>query len=224
MELRHSGLSPFVRKVVVVAHELGIVDRIRLVQTNPLQDPGQIVPLNPLGKIPTLVTDSGAVLFDSPVICEFLDAEYGDHRLLPAAGIRRWEIMTLVAIADGVMDAAILAGRERRRPAEQQSAEWLAWQLGKVDACLDRFETMADGFGGHLDMGQIAVGCAVGYMRLRLDGYHSFEKWPRLRSWFSKVSRRPSFRNTVPVLPPPAPPPPARPRASRPQAAGKPVP
>lgn len=200
MELRFGRVSPFVRKVLVVAHELGIVDRIRLVPTDPRDSPGQIVPLNPLGKIPTLITDSGAILYDSPVICEFLDAEFGGHRFLPAAGQRRWEVMTLAALADGVMDAAILVRHERARPAEGQSADWTDWQLGKVNAGLDRLETMAATFGGELDMGQIGAACALGYLAVRLDDFRSLAKWPRLKAWFASVEDRPSFRNTVPKI------------------------
>jgi glutathione S-transferase len=199
MELRYGALSPYVRKVLVVAHELGVVNRIRLIPTSPREHPEHIVQLNPLGKIPTLITDSGAVLFDSPVICEFLDAEYGDNRLLPARGLRRWEIMTFVALADGVTDAAILARHERARPAEQQSADAIDWQLRKVRAGLDRFEILAETF-GTVDMGQLALGCALGYIDVRLGDLRVLDSRPRLNEWYASASRRPSFQNTVPKL------------------------
>src|SRR3982074_2322854 len=94
MELKFSGLSPYVRKVLVVAHEVGVADRIHRTPVNVRDEPERIAPFNPLGKIPVLITDSGEALYDSPVICEYLDAEFGGQRLLPASGPRRWSVMT----------------------------------------------------------------------------------------------------------------------------------
>lgn len=200
MELKYSALSPYVRKVLVVAHELGIAHRIRLAPVNTAQNPEQIVPFNPLGKIPALITDSGAVIHDSPVICEFLDAEYGNHRLLPAGGQRRWEGMTFVALADGVVDAAILLRHERARPPELQSADWRTRQITKVNNGFDRLEAMAANFGDTLEMGHIATGCALGYIEVRLEDYKGYAKWPRLKDWFARISQRPSFQATAPKM------------------------
>jgi len=200
MELKFSPLSPYVRKVTVTAHELGIAGRIRLTPVKTRDEPESIAPFNPLGKIPALVTDGGAVLYDSPVICEYLDAEYGNHRLLPASGARRWEILTRMALADGTMDAAILVRHERARSAERQSADWIDWQLRKVLASLDRLEQSVDTFGDALDLGTIAVGCALGYMPLRIAELEGLPRWPRLRAWYESVSQRDPFHLTTPVL------------------------
>ena len=200
MELKFSALSPYVRKVLVVAHELGIAERIRITPVNTRQEPEKIAPLNPLGKIPVLVTDGGAVIYDSPVICEFLDAEYGNHRLLPASGLRRWEVMTRVALADGLTDAAILVRHERARPAGLQSAESVGWQLRKLRTGLDVLEAAAGDVGEAVDMGEIALGCALGYLPLRVEEAAGLESWPRLRQWYAALSRRPSFAKTAPVL------------------------
>jgi glutathione S-transferase len=200
MELKFSPLSPYVRKVMIVAHELGITDRIRLTKLNTRAEPEKITPLNPLGKIPTLITDSGAILYDSPVICEYLDAEYGGHRLLPAAGARRWEILTCMALGDGLIDAAIIVRHERAREKEKQSDEWSAWQLHKVEAGLQVLEERVDTFGDALDLGQITIACALGYMPLRLEELVGFTRWPRLRGWYDTLSQRASLKATVPVL------------------------
>lgn len=200
MELKFSPLSPYVRKVTVVAHEHGIADRLRLTRVDTRAERERIVPFNPLGKIPALVTDAGAVIYDSPVICEYLDAEYGGHRLLPAAGARRWEILSRMALADGMMDAAILVRHERARDAAKRSDEWAAWQLAKVVSGLDALEAQVDTFGSALDLGQIAVACAMGYLPLRLDELVGFPRWPGLRAWAERVGERESFRRTVPVL------------------------
>jgi len=200
MELKFSPLSPYVRKVSVTAHELGIAERIRLTPVNTREEPDKIAPFNPLGKIPTLVTDAGAVLYDSPVICEYLDAEFGKHRLLPASGTRRWDSLTRVALADGTIDAAILIRHERVRAAEKQSQDWIAWQLRKVYAGLDHLEHAVETFGDALDLGQIAVACALGYMPLRIAELEGLTKWPRLNTWYEALSQRESFRLTKPVL------------------------
>ena len=200
MELKFSPLSPYVRKVSVTAHELGIADRIRLTKVNTREEPDKITPFNPLGKIPTLVTDAGAVLYDSPVICEYLDAEFGQHRLLPASGAQRWEILTRAALADGLMDAAILVRNDRLRSEEKQSQDWIAWQLRKLYAGLDHMEQVIGTGGEALDLGKIALGCALGYMPLRVAELEGLPKWPRLKAWYDVLSQRESFRLTKPVL------------------------
>jgi glutathione S-transferase len=199
MELKYSPLSPYVRKVRITAHEVGVADRIRLTKVDARKEPETIAPHNPLGKIPALITDDGAVLFDSPVICEYLDAEFGGHRLLPATGARRYEVLTRMALADGIIDAAVLVRNERNRDASKQSDEWIAWQLRKVFSGLDRFEERADP-SGELDLGQIALGAALGYMPLRIDETAGLTRWPRLRGWYERMSQRESFRATAPVL------------------------
>lgn len=200
MELKYSPLSPFVRKVTVVAHELGIAERIRLTKVDARNDPGSLVPFNPLGKIPALVTDDGTVIFDSPVICEYLDAEFGGHRLLPASGPKRWAVLTRMALADGIMEAAVLVRNERARPEPKQSADWIAWQLKKVYGGLDHLETQVDSFGDTLDLGLISVACALGYMPLRIEELVGLPRWPKLRAWGERVSQREAFKRTAPVL------------------------
>lgn len=199
MELRFASLSPYARKVRVVAHEAGVADRITMTAVNVRENPADIVPWNPLGKIPALVLDDGRVLYDSPVICEYIDAEFGGHRLLPASGDARWRILTRVALVDGALDAAILARNERLRPAERQSPEWIDWQLGKMFRALDTLEGEAPGFGA-LDLGLVAVGCAMGYLPLRVAEANDPARWPRLSAWYAKAVERPSFAKTVPTL------------------------
>jgi glutathione S-transferase len=200
MELKFSGLSPYVRKVMVVAHEVGVADRLQLTPVKTREEPEKITPVNPLGKIPALITDSGQAIYDSPVICEYLDAEFGQRKLLPANGERRWAILTMAALADGILDAGLLVRHERARPAERQSSEWSEWQMRKVNAGLDTLERQAEGFGDRIDLGLIGVGCALGYLPLRLDEAKGLERWPRLKAWYATMSQRPSFQRTAPVL------------------------
>ena len=199
MELKYSALSPYVRKVRITAHELGIADRIRLAKVDTRNEPEKITPVNPVGKIPALVTDAGDVLFDSVVICEYLTAEFGGDRLLPREGVARYEVLTRTAFADGMTDAAILVRHERARDKARQSDEWIAWQLRKVFNALDWFEARA-GARDSLDLGDIALGAALGYMPLRLDETAGLPCWPGLRAWYERASQRESFRATAPVV------------------------
>ena len=199
MELRFALLSPYARKVRVVVHEVGLADRIKMTVVNVRDKPEDIVPWNPLGKIPALSLDDGGVLYDSPVICEYLDAEFGGRRLLPESGDARWRILTRVALVDGALDAAILARNERLRPAERQSREWIDWQLGKMFRALDALETEAPSF-GELDLGLVGVGCAMGYLPLRVPEANDPARWPRLNAWYAQAVTRPSFAKTVPVV------------------------
>ncbi|HVF63376.1 MAG TPA: glutathione S-transferase N-terminal domain-containing protein [Casimicrobiaceae bacterium] len=199
MELKFSALSPYVRKVTITAHELGIADRIRLAKVDTRNEPEKIAPLNPVGKIPALITDTGAVLFDSVVICEYLTAEFGGERLLPRDGAARYEVLTRTAFADGMTDAAILVRHERVRDKAQQSGDWIDWQLRKVFNGLDYFEARSGG-SASLDLGDIALGASLGYMPLRVAEVAGLPRWPRLRAWYEAAAQRESFRATAPVL------------------------
>lgn len=200
MELRYSPLSPFARKVLVVADEIGVSDRITLTRVNVRDEPQTVTPFNPLGKIPVLIIEDGTSIYDSPVICEYLDATFGGHRLLPSNGPERWHVMTLVALSDGMLDAAILIRTERMRAAERQSSGWIESQMRKVTAALDHFERTVPGSDKALDMADIALGCALGYMPLRLPEFAGYPSWPALNAFHDRLCKRPSFARTTPSL------------------------
>lgn len=204
MKLRHSPTSPFVRKVMVLAHEAGLAGRIETVPTAPGADEETLARDNPLGKVPALVTDDGAVLYDSAVICEYLDSLHDGVRAFPAAGAARWTALCRQALADGILDAAVLRRYEELRPAAQQSAEWIERQQRKVARGLDALEADAAAGGlagpaGPLSIGDIAVACALGYLDLRYPG----EDWrggrPALAAWYAGAAKRPSMAATAPV-------------------------
>src|SRR5712691_7494574 len=135
MKLRHAAGSPFVRKVMVLAHEHGIVDRIELVPTavSPVQANDGLAPENPLMKVPSLVTDDGQTLFDSPVICEYLDNLASGRKLFPAAGQPRWTALRQQALGDGILDALILCRYEiAARPEEKRFSGWTDAQMRKA--------------------------------------------------------------------------------------------
>jgi glutathione S-transferase len=196
MKLRYSPTSPFVRKTMVVAIEAGVRERIELVSTNPWDPASDITRDNPAGKVPALVTDEGETLYDSRVICEYLDAD-GGARLYPPAGPERWRALKRQALGDGILDACVLRFIERqRRPAELGWAAWLDRQKGKIDRSLDLLEGEAGDF-GDLDIGLVTVGCALGYLDFRF----AEEDWrpgrEALAGWYAELSKRPSFADTV---------------------------
>jgi len=156
-----------------------------------------LVAANPLGKIPALVRDYGPTLYDSRVICQFLD-DRAEAGLYPAA--RRWEVLTLEATADGLMDAAVLLVYEARfRDEAERSQTWVDAQWAKVDRALSALESRwISHLSGQVDMGQIALGCALGY----LDFRHGDRGWrdgrPQLSDWFGGFESRDSMQMTVP--------------------------
>ncbi len=201
MRLYFSPTSPYVRKVMVLLHETGQMDAVEKVtgSGNPV-DPGT-APLeaNPLGKVPALERPDGPALYDSRVICLYLD-ERAKAGLYPT-GARRWDTLTVEATGDGILDAALLMVYEGRiRPEEMRFTPWVEGQWAKVDRALDALETrwMAH-LEGPLDAGQIAVGCALGYLDFRHDARGWRDGRPRLAAWYAGFAMRPSMQATVPV-------------------------
>ena len=143
MKLRYSPTSPYVRKVMVLAIEAGIDGKIEKDKTaaSPVERNESLYADNPIGKVPSLTTDDGMTLFDSPVICEYLDAEHAGGKFFPAKGKARWVALRQHAIADGLLDAALLARYESAmRPQELRWDAWHDGQKGKVKSALDMLE------------------------------------------------------------------------------------
>jgi glutathione S-transferase len=199
MKLFHSAASPFVRKVTVCAAELGIaLDRLPSA-AHPINRDRTIVPVNALGKVPTLILDDGTALFDSRVICEYLDTQAGGNRLFPASGPARWRALTEQSLADGILDAGILLRYEGVvRPPEKQSEEWRGGQLDKITCALDQLERQASGLGERLDIGTITIGCALGWLDFRFGDLGWREGRPALAAWFERFSTRPSMAGSRP--------------------------
>src|SRR5215210_6227366 len=169
--LRSSGASPFVRKVRIAADILRLSDRIEVVEAETLTPAPDLLGQNPLGKIPTLVLENGESLYDSRVILEYLDTLGGGGTLIPQ-GSRRFEALRLQALADGIMDAAVLQMYEIRwRPEEHRVEKWVAHQKGKVARGLDDAEaSLGASPAAPIHIGHIALACALGYLDLRFEG------------------------------------------------------
>lgn len=195
MKLFYSPTSPFVRKVRLAADALGLTDRIELVTTDAFASKRELLAVNPLSKIPALVTDDGTALFDSPVICEYLDAQVDGISLFPE-GAGRWRALRTQALADGMMDATVLTRLESLRPEAQRSEAFVARQTAAVGRGLELLDAeVPEGF----DIGAIAVGCALGYLDLRLASLDWRASHPALAAWFADVSERPAMKTTAPA-------------------------
>jgi glutathione S-transferase len=198
MKLHHSSASQFVRKVMVVAIELGLEDRLELIA-----DKTDLETHNPLLKRPALVTDDNDFIIDSPVICAYLDELAGD-RLIPRSAPARWRALSQEALADGVMEAVTAIRVERAFHAGDESTEWTSRQMLKIDQGLDAFETQAARgvLDGPVTIGQITVGALCGYLDFLFADYPWRANRPSLDAWYARFAQRDSMKRTIPQQPP----------------------
>lgn len=200
MKLFFSPLSPYVRKVNVVLHELGKVDQVDYAEiaTTAFDTDKGLMASNPLGKIPALERPEGTTLYDSRVICRYLNDTFKGS--LYPTGARQWETLTLEATGDGIMDCAVsMAYEVRLRPEDQQSPQWVEAQWAKIDRGLSALNARwMSHLQGPLDIGQISVGCALGYIDLR----HGARGWrtgnEALATWFESFDSRPAMQASAP--------------------------
>ena len=197
MKLAFSPASPYVRKVTACAIARGIEsknERWKVGTTDPA-----LLDFNPLSKVPTLITDDGAMLYDSPVICEYLDGIGSAPKLFPPAGPARWKALTQEALADGILDATQPRRRELTLPQDEGRKGYIALQQGKVARAVAEFEKQAGSLGNLDTIGEITIGCALGY----LDFRYANEPWrpghPKLTAWYEKVVKLAPLAETIPV-------------------------
>lgn len=208
-KLSGSLASPYVRKVRVLIEEKGLQSQVKLMTLalSPIAPDKALSAKNPLGKIPLLECPDGSLLYDSRVICEYLDGLSESPRLIPASGPERWSVLRLQALADGILDAGVLIRYETfLRPEAFRWAEWLIGQGQKVQAALDQLEQEVNSFSTAPDLGNIAVACAFGWLHFRkplaaLPGLQEplAEAWPQLQAWYENFSQRPSLQATLPI-------------------------
>lgn len=199
MLLLHSHTSPFVRKVVIQLHETGLSDRVAIESVDGWSEPDHLTADNPLSMVPTLVLDDGSSLYDSPVICEYLDSLHDGPAMLPASGQRRWQVLREQALADGIVECAILIMMEQvKRPQELRWEWWLQIKQRAILRSLDYFETQAAGYASRVDLGMIALAAALGYLDLRGGVGEWRDKRPALAGWFAGFAARPSMLASAP--------------------------
>lgn len=203
MKLFQSPASPFVRMVVMAAHELDLLDRIELepTATTAYSTPDALKAANPLGKIPCLVLDDGRALYDSRVILRYLDS-LAPGRLYPQ-GDALWPVLTLEALAQGMADCGVnLSYEHRLREPEERSARWVAAQRAKIGRGLDALEAgWTDHLSQGVDAGAISVAAVLGYLDFRreLVGVDRMAGRPKLSAWLDGFAARESFRATIPA-------------------------
>ena len=197
MKLLYSPFSPFARKVRIAALETGLQDRIEVAPTSTEDAASGLSARNPLNKIPVLETEFGP-LYDSPVICEYLDSLHEGGKLFPAMGPDRWRALRWQALADGLMDAALLIRYEiTLRQEGGRSEAWVERQKAKIRKALDRMEADIAELDGPLTIGAIGAACALGYLDLRFADWGWRETHPRLAAWHKGFAERPSYIATI---------------------------
>jgi glutathione S-transferase len=195
MRLHATITSAYARKVWVVAHEKGLLGRVERLSTNPHLDE-YLRKDNPLCRVPTLVLDDGEVLFDSPVICEYLDSLGDGPALFPSAGPARWRALRLQALGDGLLDANVSRRMEVIRPPHERSPAWISRQIQAVNAACAWLEERLTDLAGPITIGHVALGCALGYFDIRFNEDLWRERFPGLAEWHNKFEQRPSMQAT----------------------------
>jgi glutathione S-transferase len=201
MTFYYSPSSPYARKVRVLAIETGLDRKMELVNValSPVAPNADVSRHNPIGKLPALSV-KGLDLFDSPLICEYLDSKHEGRSLIPRKGKSRWQALRLQAMADGLLDAALLVRYEGSlRPEEKRWADWSAGQMKKIEGVLDQLEAEAGSLKGKPAIGSISVGCALGYLDFRFASHDWRGKRPKLAKWYGAFAKLPSMKATAPA-------------------------
>ncbi|MCV3205627.1 glutathione S-transferase N-terminal domain-containing protein [Mesorhizobium sp. YC-39] len=199
MKLFWSTRSPFVRKVMIVAHELGIagrIERVRMV-VHPAKPNAEVMRFHPLSKIPALILDDGQVIYDSRVICEYLDAEFGEGALVPASGATRWQVLTRHSMIDALIETCVMWNTERGKADGRRDEEVIQASALRATSGLDALERNTGLHEGALTLSHVAAASALAYLDFRFGTLGWREGRPRLAVWFEEFSKRPSFIETA---------------------------
>jgi glutathione S-transferase len=196
MKLYYAATSPYVRKVMACAITRGLDSRIQLHASNPHASPADLVADNPTSKVPCLITDDGLSLYDSPVICEFLDSVGDAPALFPPPSSGRWRALKFQAMGDGILDAAVPCRGELGRPKEAARDAAIARYKAAISRTVDALE--ADPPHRHVDIGSLAVACALGYLDFRYPADAWRNGHPKLAAWFEDFSKNPGVAQTAP--------------------------
>lgn len=198
MQLFFSPLSPYARKVMIVAHELGCADRIEKVgaSAHPVHRDAALIAHNPLGQLPALLLDDGTMLADSRVICEYLDTQF-EGAIFPRTGAARWQALADQSLGDGMLAGALLARYETAaRPADKQWSDWLDGQLDKSRTGLAAIEQGIARYRDRFDIGTITIACSLSYLDLRFADFDWRALFPAIAAWAADFEKRPSLVET----------------------------
>ena len=197
MECYVTNNSPYARKVRIVAFEKGLYDDVEW-KTITREERGDIQDFNPLGKVPVASLKTGDIVCDSPVICAYLDSLTSSRNLIPESKLKRWPVLTLEALGDGLGEAVIAVSQENQRPNENRSQSVVDRQTGKIMSALSVLDDAASDFNDPPLLGEIAVACALGYMEFRKIVPEWRETFANLERWYICILKRQSFTRTAP--------------------------
>ena len=199
MKMYFTDVSPYARKCLVVAHELGLLETIELLpgHPHPINRDQQIISDNPLGKVPTLLTDNGLAVHDSRVICEYLNSLVSGT-LFPTSGNGRWVALSMQSMADGMLDSAVLARYEDvLRPVQLRWEQWRSGQLNKCETALAYLDAKPDLLRSQdVHIGTLSMACALWYLDLRFESFGWRDRYPIVADWYSTFSQRDSLQAT----------------------------
>lgn len=201
MKLWYADASPYARKVRILLRELGLADRVteQAVATTPIAPNEDLAKVSPLVRVPTLETDEGEALYDSRVICEYLESLNGDQSLTPANGTARWRDLRDAALAEGILDTAVGLRYEMALKEERfQDPNWIEARRQRILQALDAMESDAPEIGAAPSQGNISWAAALGYLDLRFADMNWREGRPKLAAWYERFSQRPSLVETAP--------------------------
>lgn len=198
MKLLASYTSPYARKVKVVAREKGIMEHMEEIFCDPWTDPDELKQHNPHGKVPVLITDEGFSLFNSAVIVDYIEATFDGPKFTPENGRARWDVLSAVALADGVLDASVVAFLERKRPEPEQWTMLIDRSIGKVTRAVQRMSDTYQSLPDELTLAHIMFANALEYVDFRLPDVHWRREHMALADWAQEISRRPSMMETQP--------------------------
>ncbi len=196
MKLFYSVTSPYARKTRLMAREKGFQDRIEEIPCNPHEKVPGLSEANPLGRVPTLVLDDGSGLYDSPVICQYLDSLSDTPRLIPESEPRRWDTLRWEALADGILDAAYNSVMEGRRPLNEQSQDWIGRWHDEIRTALDAMERDLPTLPEYPCLSHLALAAALSYLDFRLPDLAWRDGHPAGARWYDNFSRSPSMVET----------------------------
>lgn len=199
MKLIYAHASPYARKVRVLIAEK-MLHGIEQIATNPFDLPPTLLQANPLSKVPALVLADGPALYDSPVICEYLDGLRSPYEFIPSTGPARWTVLRRHALCDGILDAAFsIACEINRRPENERSQSWIDRWCAAIERSLVVLDGEIDDFGQNLTLAHIAAGCTLSYLDLRVAHLIDWRRgYPRLARWHAAFAARPSMQTTAP--------------------------
>ncbi|MCF6200115.1 MAG: glutathione S-transferase N-terminal domain-containing protein [Hyphomicrobiaceae bacterium] len=199
MQLYISPTSPYARKAHIMVLEKGLAEKVRITPLNPWESPPELVDKNPLSQVPVLLLEDGEILYDSRVICAFLDEQGTGPQLIPSQGLQRIRVLRMEALGDGMTDAAVNAFFGRKDNGDNPDTRAITRQLNKIIAALDVMQDGLADFEGQFHLGTIAYGAALSYLDLRYGDLQWRGRVPELGKWFDELDKRPSMVATVPV-------------------------